>query len=64
MEISASAEAFIAKHPKWNGVLVALRDILNSTELEEMIKWGVPVYTLDGNNLVGIAAFKNHAALR
>jgi len=63
MEESVSADAFVAKHPKWRKQLVSLRSILNSTELEETIKWGVPVYTLDGKNLVGIAVFKNHAAL-
>jgi uncharacterized protein YdeI (YjbR/CyaY-like superfamily) len=59
MEKSVSAEEFVARHPKWHDLLVALRSILNSTELEETIKWSVPVYTLDGENVVGIAAFKN-----
>ncbi len=63
MTKTASAEDFIAKHPNWQDLLLALRDLLNSTELEETIKWGVPLYTLDGKNVVGIAAFKNHAAL-
>ena len=43
MEKSASADEFVAKHPKWRKLLVSLRSILNSTELEETIKWGVPV---------------------
>lgn len=63
MSKPSSAEDFIAKHPKWQDLLVVLRNLLNSTELEETIKWGVPVYTLNGKNVVGIAAFKNHAAL-
>ena len=57
MEKSASADEFVTKHPKWRKLLVSLRSILNSTELEETIKWGVPVYTLDGKN----AAFENLA---
>jgi len=40
-----------------------LRELLNSTVLKETIKWGGPVYTLDGKNLVGNGAFKNHSAL-
>ena len=63
MERSKSAEEFIAKHPQWRALLTELRDILRSTGLEETIKWGVPVYTLDGKNVVGLTAFKHHAAL-
>jgi len=63
MEKNKNAEGFIAKHPQWEELLTALREILRSTGLEETIKWGVPVYTLEGKNIVGIAAFKNHAAL-
>lgn len=63
MKKTASAEEFINKHPQWRPLLEVLRSILGSTELEETIKWGVPVYTLDGKNVVGIAAFKKHAAL-
>lgn len=63
MEKTASADDFISKHPKWQDLLLSLRKLLRSTELEETIKWGVPVYTLDGKNVVGITAFKNHAAL-
>jgi uncharacterized protein YdeI (YjbR/CyaY-like superfamily) len=37
-----------------------LRNILASTELEETVKWGMPVYTLNGKNLVGIGSFKAH----
>lgn len=40
-----------------------LRELLNSTILTETIKWGGPVYTLNGKNLIGIGAFKNHSAL-
>ena len=63
MERSKSAEDFIAKHPQWAELLTELRAVLRSTGLEEAIKWGVPVYTLDGKNIVGMAAFKKHAAL-
>jgi hypothetical protein len=49
-EKNRSAEEFISKHPQWRELLETLREILRSTELEETIKWGVPVYTLDGRN--------------
>ena len=63
MERSASAEEFISKHPQWEELLTALRRTLLSTGLEETIKWGVPVYTLAGKNIVGLTAFKKYSAL-
>jgi uncharacterized protein YdeI (YjbR/CyaY-like superfamily) len=50
-------------HPKWENQLILLRKLLLSAELIETIKWGAPVYTKDGKNLVGISAFKNHFGL-
>jgi uncharacterized protein YdeI (YjbR/CyaY-like superfamily) len=63
MQKSRSPEEFIASHPQWRDLLVELRGLLRSTGLEETIKWGVPMYTLAGKNVVGLTAFKNHAAL-
>ena len=63
MDRSKSANEFILKHQQWQEILTFLRDILLSTGLEETIKWGVPVYTLDGKNVVGLTAFKNHVAI-
>jgi len=63
MDRSKTADEFIFKHQQWQEILTFLRDILLSTGLEETIKWGVPVYTLDGKNVVGLTAFKNHVAI-
>jgi len=63
MKRCTNAREFISIHPRWQETLNALRGILGSSELEETIKWGVPVYTLGGKNVVGLTAFKNHAAL-
>ncbi|NQX95811.1 MAG: YdeI/OmpD-associated family protein [Erythrobacter sp.] len=30
---------------------------------EEALKWGVPYFTMNGKNAVGMAAFKNHASV-
>lgn len=38
----------------------ALREIMLTTPMEETIKWGIPVYTYHGKNLVGISGFKHH----
>ncbi len=43
--------------------LERLRAILQSTELEECIKWGGPCYTVGGRNVVGLGAFKSYFGL-
>ncbi|MFD2517889.1 YdeI/OmpD-associated family protein [Salinimicrobium flavum] len=58
-----SAEDYISAHPKWETELRELREMILTTEVEETIKWGAPVYTVNDKNVVAIAAFKNHAAL-
>lgn len=58
----------ISKHT-WNKVnhwateLEILQDIISKTNLVETIKWGMPVYTYNGKNIVGITGFKNHFAI-
>ncbi len=53
-------EAFFAReHPFKEGIAI-LREIAHKTELQESVKWGAPVYTVDGKNVLGIMAFKNH----
>jgi len=42
--------------------LIALREILLSCGLKEDVKWGAPVYSLNGN-VAGIREFKEHVAL-
>lgn len=63
MQKIESVDQYIQSHPRWSEILLELRELLNSTVLTETIKWGGPVYTLDGKNLLGIGAFKNHSAL-
>ena len=58
-----SAEEYIAKHPEWESELRELREMILTTDVEETIKWGAPVYTVNGKNVVAIAAFKNHCAV-
>lgn len=43
--------------------LKTLRKIILSTGLQETVKWGGPVYTYEGRNVVGIAGFKEHFGL-
>lgn len=58
-----NAAQYIEQHSQWKNELERLRSILLSFDLEEIIKWGAPVYMYEGKNLVSIAAFKNHYAL-
>ena len=60
---SARVAAWLEKHQQWQAHLTKLRDILLSTELTETVKWGSPTYTLEGKNVISLAAFKNHCGL-
>ncbi|MCB0736746.1 MAG: YdeI/OmpD-associated family protein [Bacteroidetes bacterium] len=51
------------KHPIWEKELSTLRNILVETEMVETLKWGIPHYTVNNKNVVGIAGFKEHFAL-
>lgn len=45
----------------WTEELESLRQIVLETGLEEEIKWGVPVYTKNGRNIVTVNALKESA---
>ena len=55
-----SVEEYIESNAHWVVALTQLRDIIQETELVETLKWSAPVYTINGKNVVGIGAFKNH----
>ena len=63
MKSTQSIEDYIFSTGAWAPILSFLRDIILQTQLEEHMKWGVPTYSFQGKNLVGIAAFKNHVSL-
>ncbi|MBF6609041.1 MAG: YdeI/OmpD-associated family protein [Flavobacterium sp.] len=48
---------------KWDESIDALKSILAKTELVETTKWGVPTYTYEGKNLIGINAFKDYVGI-
>lgn len=58
-----TVDEFILKHKEWQKELIELRKILKATELHETIKWGMPVYTVSGKNVVGFGAFKKYVGL-
>ena len=55
-----SVEEYIETNEHFSDALTILRNIINSTGLNETIKWSAPVYDLSGKNVVGLGAFKNH----
>lgn len=63
MEKAKSAESYIKNHPLWSKELTILRELVLKTELVETLKWGMPVYTLDNKNVLGITGFKNFFGL-
>ena len=58
-----TVDQYIFNHPDWQKELELLRIIVLQTPLAENIKWGVPVYALEGKNVVAFAAFKNYVGL-
>lgn len=46
---------------KWRTELETLRKIVLDSGLTEDLKWGIPVYTLNGKNVVNVGAFKEYA---
>src|SRR5690606_21098590 len=48
---------------RWKDELIALRQIVMETGLNEELKWGVPCYTQQGKNICIVSAFKNYASL-
>lgn len=48
---------------KWTEILETLRQIILEQGLVEEIKWGIPVYTKNGKNIVNIGALKDSANL-
>lgn len=48
---------------RWTPILERLREILLSTELTEERKWGVPVYTLSGKNVILLGVFNDSCVI-
>ena len=51
------------KSALWPEEMNLLRSIIAKTELEEMTKWGGPVYTLNKKNVLGLGGFKDYVAI-
>ncbi|TNE55443.1 MAG: hypothetical protein EP338_04030 [Bacteroidetes bacterium] len=60
MKSVKTVDDFYDRQSIWKDQLDQLRHILQSTELEETLKWGMPTYCLNGKNVCGLGAFKQH----
>ena len=47
----------------WEEGLDLIKSIINKAPLEETVKWGAPVYTFKGKNVLGVMGFKDYFAL-
>jgi uncharacterized protein YdeI (YjbR/CyaY-like superfamily) len=63
MKRSKTVNEYISVNKHWSNELKKLSTIIHSTELEETIKWGAPVYAINDNNVVGLSAFKSYVGL-
>lgn len=63
MDKKARLEAYFSRGDSFGDGIRKLRSIALQTPLEESLKWNAPVYCLDGKNILGILAFKNHFGL-
>ena len=48
MKRYSSVDAYVKELTAWKNEITRLREILNSTELVETVKWGAPCYTHNG----------------
>lgn len=63
MELHNAVEEYIDKQKKWKKEIIKLRNMFLSTEMTETIKWGAPVYTVNGKNVAGIGSFKSYVGI-
>ncbi len=47
----------------WHDAIERIKSVISRTELIETIKWGTEVYTMNGQNVLGIGRFKSHLAV-
>lgn len=61
--LNPKVEFYFSKAKKWQKEMEKLRMIILNCQLTEELKWGVPCYTMQKNNIVLIHAFKDYCAL-
>jgi len=62
-KMNPKVDFYFSKAEKWQEEFEKLRMIILDCGLTEELKWGVPCYTFQGNNLVLIHGFKEYCAV-
>ncbi len=60
---SSKVDAYIQREKRWQDESTLLREIAQSTGLDEDFKWGHPCYCLGSKNVVLMHGFKEYCAL-
>lgn len=63
MPKNKTVDDYIKAHAEWQDELQLLHELIQATGMQETIKWGAPVYTVDGKNVVGLGAFKSYVGI-
>ena len=58
-----TVDEYIDHFEEYQRELKLLRKTALSVGLEETVKWGAPVYTVNGKNVLGLGAFKSYVGL-
>jgi uncharacterized protein YdeI (YjbR/CyaY-like superfamily) len=61
--MNPKVDFYFSKEKKWHEELEKLRMIILDCQLTEELKWGVPCYTYQKNNIVLIHVFKEYCAI-
>jgi uncharacterized protein YdeI (YjbR/CyaY-like superfamily) len=61
--MNPKVDFYFSKNEKWQKETEKLRTIVLDCQLSEELKWGVPCYTFQKNNIVLIHDFKEYCAL-
>ncbi|MES2520226.1 MAG: DUF1801 domain-containing protein [Bacteroidota bacterium] len=61
--MNSKVDFYFTKSEKWQEELETLRTIILDCGLSEELKWGVPCYTFQKNNVVLIHEFKEYCAI-
>lgn len=63
MATKKTVDDYLIDVSHWQDELMAMRRILQAEKLKETMKWGMPCYSFDGKNIVGMAGFKSYFGL-
>jgi uncharacterized protein YdeI (YjbR/CyaY-like superfamily) len=58
-----TVEEYFSIENEYSNEMNFLRELIRRTEMDETLKWGIPVYTIQGKNVLGIASFKSYVGI-